>query len=99
MGCDESKNVNYSALLCYFEIGNEEQKKYCLDLKDHFQHEQPIRFEIKSTPNVPFAIKFKLKGEKEPHNIENNFNNTEERMKESLQKMYDLLDGKQKGDQ
>ena len=57
MGCGESKN-QLPTLLCFFENGNEQQKDYCLKLKDQFRHEKPIRFEIKSTPGVNFSIKF-----------------------------------------
>ena len=94
MGCDETKDANYSVLLCFFEVGNEEQKNYCLKLKDSFQHEKPIRFEIKSTPGVPFSIKFKLKGESEPRNIQDTFDNSEQAMRDSLDKMYQILDSK-----
>ena len=94
MGCDETKNADYPLLMCFFEMGNEEQKQYCLRLKDQFRHEKPIRFEIKSSPGIQFSIKFKLKGEQEPNTIEDTFNNTEERMNESLQKMYEILDRK-----
>ena len=94
MGCDETKDANYSVLLCFFEVGNEEQKNYCLRLKDSFQHEKAIRFEIKSTPGVPFSIKFKLKGESEPRNIQDTFDNSEQAMRDSLDKMYQILDSK-----
>ena len=96
MGCDETKNVDYSVLLCFFEVGNEEQKEYCLKLKDNFQHEKSIRFEIKSTPGVPFSIKFKLKGEQEPRTIQDTFDNSEQAMKDSLEKMYQILDSNPK---
>ena len=92
MGCDESKDSNFPVLLCFFEVGNEEQKQYCLKLKDNFQHEKAIRFEIKSTPGVPFSIKFKLKGEQNPRNIQDTYDNSEQAMRESLEKMYKMLD-------
>lgn len=90
MGCDETKD-SYSLLLCFFEVGNEDQKEYCLKLKDSFQYEKPIRFEIKSTPGVPFCIKFKLKGEPEPRNIQETFDNSEQAMNDTLNKIYQLL--------
>ena len=93
MGCSESKDSNLPVLLCFFEVGNEEQKEYCLKLKDNFQHQKAIRFEIKSTPGVPFSIKFKLKGEQNPRNIQVTFDNSEQAMKDSLEKMYRILDG------
>ena len=92
MGCDESRDTHYSVLLCFFEVGNEEQKQYCIKLKDNFQYEKSIRFEIKSTPGVPFSIKLKLKGEPEPRNIQDTFDSSEQAMQESLNKMYQILD-------
>ena len=87
MGCSESKD-QLPTLLCFFETGNEEQKQYCLKLKDNFQHEKPIRFEIKSSPGVSFSIQFRIKGE--THKIQTIYN--EEELQNSLNKMYQLLD-------
>ena len=93
MGCDASKD-QLPALLCFFETGNEEQKQYCLKLKDNFQHERAIRFEIKSSPGVAFAIKFKLKGK--IHDIQNEFDSSEFTMNQTLEKMYKILDENKK---
>ena len=93
MGCDASKD-QLPALLCFFETGNEEQKQYCLKLKDNFQHERAIRFEIKSSPGVNFSIKFKLKGK--IHDIQNEFDSTEFTMNQTLEKMYKILDENKK---
>ncbi len=90
MGCDNAKEKNYPVLLCFFETGNEEQKQYCITLKDNFKHEKAIRFEIKSSPGVEFCIKFKLNGK--IHEIQSNFDSSQDTMNQSLQKMYDLLD-------
>ena len=87
MGCDETKE-KLPTLLCFFEMNNEQQKNYCLKLKDNFKHEKPIRFEIKSSPGVNFCVQFKIKGEN--HKIQTIFN--EEEMENSLQAMYKLLD-------
>ncbi len=87
MGCDETKD-KLPTLICFFEMNNEQQKNYCLKLKDNFKHEKPIRFEIKSTAGVDFCIQFKIKGE--IHKIQTVFN--EEEMENSLQAMYKLLD-------
>ena len=87
MGCDETKE-KLPTLLCFFEMNNEQQKNYCLKLKDNFKHEKPIRFEIKSSPGVNFCVQFKIKGE--THKIQTIFN--EEEMENSLQAMYKLLD-------
>ena len=90
MGCNETKD-QLPVLICFFETGNEEQKKYCLKLKDNFSHEKPIRFEIKSSPGVPFSIKFKIK--EKLYNIESVFNDSEVQMNNSLNIMYKYLDG------
>ena len=90
MGCDASKD-QLPALLCFFETGNEEQKQYCIKLKDNFRHQKSVRFEIKSSPGVPFSIKFKYKGKL--HNIQSAFNDSEVEMNNSLDIMYKILDG------
>lgn len=89
MGCNETKDNSLPVLLCFFETKNEEQKSYCLRLKDNFQHPRSIRFEIKSTPQVPFSIRFRIK--ENTQEIQNVFNNSDEVMNETLQKMYNLL--------
>ncbi len=92
MGCDETKDSNYPLLLCFFQTGNEEQKAYCIKLKDNFKHEKPIRFEIKSMPETNFLVQFKLKGTL--YKIQETFDSSDQAMNESLNKMYNLLDGK-----
>ena len=89
-GCSNSKDINYPTLICYFEIGNEEQKNYCLKLRDNFQHEKSIKFEILSRPDINFTIKFKIKNK--IINIQENFINTDEAMNQALDQMYKLLD-------
>ena len=34
MGCNETKNVDYPTLMCFFETGNEEQKNYVCIYQD-----------------------------------------------------------------
>ena len=87
MGCSESKD-QYPTLLCFFELGNEEQKQYCIKLKDNFHHEKPIRFEIKSTAGVGFSIQFRVKGK--VHKIQSVYNEGE--LENSLNAMYKILD-------
>ena len=87
MGCDESKD-SLPVLMCFFEVGNEQQKNYCLQLKDNFHHVKSVRFEIKSLAGVNFSIQFKLNGE--THKIQTIFN--EDEMQNTLNKMYELLD-------
>ena len=94
MGCDESKDVNYPVLLGFFESGNEEQKAYCIKLKDNFRHEQSIRFQISSPPGVSFSIQFKVKSQADPIKIQEVFDSSDEAMNQALEKMYKILDEK-----
>ena len=89
MGCSENKDSNTPVLLCFFEQGNEAQKEYCLKLRDNFKSEKSIRYEIKSTPQVPFSIRFKVNGN--VVEVQNVFDNSEQRMNETLQKIYNML--------
>ena len=58
-------------------------------MKDNFKSEKTIRFEIKSLPNVPFKIQFKKDGK--ISDLQTEYSNEEEVMKETLQRAYDLL--------
>ena len=92
--CGETKNngkndPSMPVLLAFFEVGNQEQKQYCIKLRDNFKSEKTIRFEIKSSQQVPFSIRFKVNGQ--ITEVQNKFDNSEEKMNETLQKMYDLL--------
>ena len=78
--------ANIPTLICSFEQSNEEQKAYCIKLKDNFFSEKKIRFEIKS---IPFSIQFKVNGK--IHEIQNTFDNSEEALFSTLYKAYDLL--------
>ena len=89
MGCDASKD-QLPVLLCFFETGNEEQKKYCIKLKDNFHHPKALRFEIKSSPGVNFCIQLKYKGK--VNKIQTVFNDREDEMQNSLNIMYKILD-------
>ena len=86
MGCCGSKD-KYPTLICFFETKNEEQKNYCIKLKDSFKNEKTIRFEIKSVPNTPFSIQMKIKDKITV--IQEEYN--EEVMEETLNKAYQLL--------
>ena len=89
MGCNESKD-KIPTMLCFFQTGNEEQKTYCLALKDNFLHEKSIRFQISSSAGVDFSIQFRYKGK--IHKIQDTFNERE--LENTLQSMYDILDEK-----
>ena len=89
MGCGETK-ASLPTMICFFETGNEEQKNYCLNLRDNFRHEKSIRYEIKSSPGKEFSIQLKYKGKM--HNIQSIFNNGEVEMNNCLNKIYKILD-------
>ena len=90
MGCGETKETNYPTLICLFKTGDEEQKNYCIKLKDNFQHAKSIRFEIKSLPDTEFLIQLKIKDT--IHKIQETPVYTDEEMNSTLNKMYKLLD-------
>ena len=79
----------YPTLICFFEKGNEKQKDYCIKLKDNFRHEKTIKFAIKSVPQVNFSIKFKVNGK--IHEIQNIFDDSDEALRSTLFKAYNLL--------
>lgn len=89
MGCSETKD-NLATLIMYFELGNETQKEYCIKLKDNFQHEKSIKFEIKSKAELNFCIKFRVDGKL--YDVQPVFSNSDEAMRDTLKKCYDLLD-------
>jgi len=88
--CEDNKYY-LPILLCFFECGNEEQKQYCIKLKDNFQHEKAIKFEIKSNPDTEFEISFRLLNGK-TYLIQDIFDDSDEILNESLEKIYALLD-------
>ena len=85
-GINYEKELLYPKLICFFEIGNQEQLAYCIKLKDHFFSEKKIRFEIKS---IPFSIQFKVNGK--IHEIQNTFDDSDEALRSTLFKAYNLL--------
>ena len=89
MGCKEIGDKDFPVLICFFEPNNDQQKEYCLKLKDNFQHEKSIRYEIRSTADNKFAIQLKIKDK--THDIQTEFTDTEEEMKIALDKMYKIL--------
>ena len=90
MGCKEVGDKDVPVLICFFEPGNESQKSYCLKLKDNFEPEKTIKYEIKSNVDTKFSIQLKIKDK--THDIQTEFTGTEEEMKIALDKMYKILD-------
>ena len=89
MGCNETRGKYYPVILFFFEDQNEEQKNYCIKLRDNFYHKQTVRYEIKSYINSTFSIKLKIK--ETIYDIQTTFSNSEEDMKRTLQKIYNKL--------
>ena len=89
MGCKEVGDKDVPVLMCFFEPNNDSQKNYCLKLKDNYEHEKTIRYEIRSTADNKFAIQLKIKDK--THDIQTEFTDTEEEMKIALDKMYKIL--------
>ena len=93
MGCQETKDKNLPRILCYIEVGNEEQKNYFFRLRDNFCHHRRVAYKILSKPGIPFCVQFINKGQSEPYKIQDILDYSEEAMNNSLQKMYKILDG------
>ena len=89
MGCKEAKEFSYPTLLCFFETGNTAQGIYCLKIRDNFKHEKSINYQIKSEKDMKFSIQFKIKDN--IHDIQTEFDDSDEAMNNSLNKMYELL--------
>ena len=90
MGCTELKAKDMPIILLTFERGNDDQKNYCLKVRDNFVYKTDVRYTIKSSENYSFSIKLKIK--EDVYDIQNSYNNSEECMQKALQDMYDLLD-------
>ena len=92
MGCiasnDKDDARRIPMLLFFYHQGDERQKSYCIKVKENFKHEQTIGFEIKEIPGE-FNISFKVKGK--VHSLQETFDDSEEAMKATLTKAYDLL--------
>ena len=76
-------------ILCLFDSDNEEQKAYCMKFITLINHKQAIKFEIKSIPGSPFSIKIKYFGKLIV--IQNQYDNSEKMMEETLLKIYKIL--------
>lgn len=86
MGCQAVEGKGQlPTLMCYYET--EEQQKYCINLKNKFQHSKTIAFEIKQDDK--FKITFKIASVE--HVIQDELIYTDEERDKSLQKIYDLL--------
>ena len=86
----KNKELSLPELLCSIDNNNEQQKSYCIKLRDKFQNEKPIQFRIKH--GLQFKISFKLLNGK-TYKIQDNFVDSDEILNESLDKMHILLNG------
>ncbi len=87
---DENEIIsNIPLLICLYESGNEEQKEYCIKLKDNFKHEKTINYEIESKENVPFCIQIAYNTQ--ILDLQKEFDDSEDTMYETLRKAYDFL--------
>lgn len=94
MGCcsaDKGKQ-NVPILLCFYELANDKQKNYCINLRYKWQYNKDVQFDIKSIPQVPFAIKLKIYDE--IYEIQGVFDDCDDKLKSTLQQAYDLLNEK-----
>ena len=89
MGCSESKDAPIATLVCFYEVDNQEQKNYCLKIKENYIGEKPIKYEIKEIPQIPFAIKLRINGK--IIDIQKIFDNREETMNDTLNKIYEII--------
>ena len=89
MGNNEAKDLDIPILECFFELDNEEQKQYCLKLRNNLNYEKTIKYEIKSVSKIKFSIRIKIKGKN--NIVQNVFDNSEQKMSETLQKIYYLF--------
>ena len=90
MGCANIKETQIITLICFYEMDNQEQKNYCIKLKENYKGSKPIKYEIKQIPQVSFGIKIRIKGK--IYDIQKIFDDREETMNESLNKIYELIE-------
>ena len=84
------REPNLPQLICFYESGNEEQKEYFNKLIANFKHEQTINYEIESKEKVPFGIKIAYNSKIQ--DLQKEFDDSEETMRETLRKAYEFLD-------
>ena len=88
--CGKSRSHEQPTIICFYDFGDDSQKDYCLKLRDNFKHSKTVKYEIKCSPGVPFCIKFKMK--KKIYDIQNIYDNSDNILNESLEKIYKILD-------
>ena len=63
-GCAEVKDPtqNLPTIVCTIENGNDNQKQYCLNLRDNFNYPKSVKYEIKANATSTFIIMLNYKG-------------------------------------
>ena len=92
MGCKEvvDPTANLPTLICIVEPKNENQKNYCLKLKESFNYPNSVKYEIKAYAGSTFNILLVIQGKN--HSIQTTLNESDENeVKNNLQKIYDIL--------
>ena len=78
-----------ATLICSFENNNDEQKLYCMKLKDNIKFPGNIGYEIKSVTNEPFSIQLAFGGK--IYTLQNEKKFTDDMLMSTLSKFYKLL--------
>ena len=93
MGCGEVKDKIIPELLCQFESKNEQQKEFCIKLKNKLENEHKIektcKYIICSQPEKPFTITLKIK--EKVNIILDKFEDSEEQMDKTIEKLIGYL--------
>ena len=93
MGCNEVKDptANLPSLMCIVEPKNENQKNFCLKLKENFNYPNSVKYEIRAYQGSTFNIYLVINGQQ--RSILTAFNeNNENEVNNALQKIYNILD-------
>jgi hypothetical protein len=78
-----------ATLICSFENNNDEQKLYCMKLKDSIKFPGNIGYEIKSVKEQNFSIKLVI-GDK-VFFLQNEKNFSDSMMNKTLENLYQIL--------
>ena len=92
MGCSEVKDKDVPQLICHFEPQNEEQKNYCINLKDKLVERKPARtckYVISAKSGEPFSIILKIK--EKVNEIQSIFDDSEEQLNKALDEIIKHL--------
>ena len=83
---DPTKNL--PKITCFVESRNEQQKNYCMNVRDRLKPKNTVMYEIKSYPGSTFQIFLTLNGQQHP--IQTVYDESE--LQNSLDKLNNLLE-------